>query len=121
MVDIDAWSYRTRSPCDVLGSAEVKKCKYLQACYNQRATFTPLCVSVGGILGSEAEFVVEMGECLTARCERPYSIVMGWVRALLSFAILWVTYTLLCMCGSLTNWKNLGIVDDASLPTTATD
>ena len=68
VVDIDAWSYRTRSPCDVLGSAEVKKCKYLQGCHNQRATFTLLCVSVDGILGSEADFVVEMDECLTARC-----------------------------------------------------
>ena len=29
----------------------------LQACKNQRATFTPLCVSVDGMLGSEAEFL----------------------------------------------------------------
>ena len=32
-----------------------KKCKYLQACQDRRATFTPLCVSVDGMLGSEAQ------------------------------------------------------------------
>ena len=35
-----------------------KKCKYLQACQDQRITFTPFCVSVDGMLGSEAEFFV---------------------------------------------------------------
>ena len=59
VVDTDAWSYLARSPCDVLCSAEgEKKCKYLQACQNRRATFTLLCVSVDGMLGSEAEFFV---------------------------------------------------------------
>ena len=59
VVDTDAWSYCARSSYiyDVLGSAEVeKKRKYLQACQNRHATFTPLCVSVDGMLGSEAEF-----------------------------------------------------------------
>ena len=52
-----------------LGSAEVeKKCKYLQACHDQHATFTPLCVSVDGMLGSEAEFFVKrLGDFLAAR------------------------------------------------------
>ena len=36
-----------------------KKCKYLQACQNHHATFTPICVSVDGMLGSEAEFFVK--------------------------------------------------------------
>ena len=57
VVDTDARSYHARSPRDVLGSAEVeKKHKYLQACQDRRATFTLLCVSVDGMLGSEAEF-----------------------------------------------------------------
>ena len=79
VVDTDARSYRARSPHDVLGSAEVeKKCKYLQACQDRRATFTPLCVSVDGMLGSEAEFFVKrLGDFLAMRWERPYSVVMG--------------------------------------------
>ena len=46
VVDTDARSYCAHSPHNVLGSAEVeKKRKYLQACQDQCATFTPLCVS----------------------------------------------------------------------------
>ena len=55
--DTDAWSYHAHRPCDVLGSAKVEKCKYLQACQNRHATITALCVSVDGMLGSEAEFL----------------------------------------------------------------
>ena len=96
----DARSYLARSPRDVLCSAEgEKKRKYMQACQNRRATFTPLCVSVDGMLGSEAEFFVKrLSDFLAARWERPYSVVMGWVRARLSFAIL--RAALLCVCGS---------------------
>ena len=57
VVDTDARSYCACSPRDVLGTAEnEKKHKYLKACQDRRATFTPLCVSVDGMLGSEAEF-----------------------------------------------------------------
>ena len=82
VVDTDARSYRAHSSRDVLGSAEVeKKRKYLQACQDRQATFTPLCVSVDGMLGSEAEFFVKrLDDFLAARWERPYSVVMRWVR-----------------------------------------
>ena len=104
-----------------MGSAEVeKKRKYLQACQDRRATFTPFCVSVDGMLGSEAEFFVKrLGDFLAARWERPYSVVMGWVRARLSFTIL--RAALFCMRGSRTKWRSLGIVDCASLPINVAD
>jgi len=51
---------------------------------------------------------------LQARDSNTYGVVMGWVQARLSFAIL--RATLLCVCGSRTKWRSLGIVDDASLP-----
>ena len=55
-----------------------KKHKYLQACQDRHATFTPLCVSVDGMLGSEAEFFIKrLGDFLAARWERPYGVVMG--------------------------------------------
>ena len=58
VVDTDARSYLARSPRDVLCSAEgEKKCKYLQACKNRRATFTPLCVSVDGMLVLRLSFL----------------------------------------------------------------
>ena len=73
VVDTDARSYCARSPRDVLGTAEnEKKRKYLQACQDRRATFTPLCVSVDGMLGSEAEFFVKrLGNFLAAKWGGP--------------------------------------------------
>ena len=117
VVDTDARSYRACSPRDVLGSAEVeKKRKYLQACQDRH----PLCVSVNGMLGSEAEFFVKrLGDFLASRWERPYNVVMGWVRPRLSFAVLWAV--LLCVRGSRTKWRSLGIVDGASLPINPVD
>jgi len=114
VVDTDARSNHACNPCDVLSSTEgKKKCKYLQACQDRRTTFTPLCVSVDSMLGSEVEFFVKrIGGFLAAKWERPYNVVMGWVRAHLSFAILWAA--LLCVRGSRTKWRSLGIVDGAS-------
>ena len=88
VIDTDARSYCTRSPKDVLGTAEgEKKRKYLQACQDRHATFTPLCVSVDGMLGSEAEFFVRrLGDFLAAKWERPYRL--GWVRLGLTFLLL---------------------------------
>ena len=55
VVDTDAPSYYSRSPQAVLRSAEVeKKRKYSLACQARRASFTPLCFSVDGLLGGEA-------------------------------------------------------------------
>jgi len=97
-----------------LAEAE-KKSKYSQACHDRCATFTPLCVSVDGVLGPETEFFVKrLSDFLAAKWESPYGVVMGWVRVHLSFAILWVT--LLCVCGSRTKWRSLGVVDGTSLP-----
>ena len=41
----------------------------MQACQDRRATFTPLCVSVNGMLGSEAEFFVRRVGDILASCE----------------------------------------------------
>ena len=116
VVDTDAPSYRSRTPPDVLRSAESdKKKKYLQACQDRRAAFTPLCVSVDGLLGKEADFFIHrICDFLCDKWEKPFSIVMNWIRARLSFAIL--RATLLCVRGSRTKWRCLGITDGASLP-----
>jgi len=56
-VDTDAPSYRSRSPETVLHSAEVEKeKKYITACVARHASFNPLCFSVDGMLGAEANF-----------------------------------------------------------------
>ena len=115
IVGTNAQSYHARSPHKVLGFAEIEMGKYLQVCQHRFATFTPLCVSVDGMLGSEGEFFVKrLGDFLAARWERLYSVVMGWVRARRFFAILQAA--LLCVRDSRTKWRSLGIVGGASLP-----
>ena len=76
-----------RTPQDVLQTAEgEKKRKFLQACLDWHATFTPLCVSVVGMLDCEAEFFAKkLSNFLAAKRERPYSVITGWIRAHLSF------------------------------------
>ena len=55
VVDTDAKSYLSHSPVAALASASAeKKRKYCDACTERRATFTPLCFSVDGLVGDEA-------------------------------------------------------------------
>ena len=57
VVDTDAPSYCSHSPQVVLSSAEAeKKWKYVEICLARHAGFTPLCFSIDGILGTEADF-----------------------------------------------------------------
>ena len=81
IVDTDAPSYCSRTPPDVLRTAELeKKRKYLQACQDRRAAFTPLCVSVDGLLGKEADFFIHrLCDFLSIKWERPFSLVMNWI------------------------------------------
>ena len=52
--DTDAIFYQNRSPMSVLHSAEVeKKTKYSDACQERHMSFTPLVVSVDGMLAPE--------------------------------------------------------------------
>ena len=117
VVDTDAPSYCSQSPRSVLSSAESEKKKYLKACHDRRAGFTPLCVSVDGMLSAETEFFLKrISDYLAVKWERPFGVIMGWIRARLSFAIL--RATMLCVRGSRTKWRSLGIIDGASLPLT---
>ena len=86
----------------------------MKACQDRRACFTPLCVSVDGMLGVETEFFLKrLGDYLAVKWERPFSVIMCWIRARLSFAIL--RAIMLCVRGSRTKWRSLGIIDGASL------
>jgi len=115
VVSTDARSYCGRTPTAVLCTAEAeKKQKYSLACQSRRASFTPLCVSVDGLLAPEANyFVRRLGDRLSMKWEQSFSVVMSWVRARLSFAIL--RAALLYVRGSRTKWRSLRVVDGDSL------
>jgi hypothetical protein len=115
VLDTDAPSYGSRSISSILSTAEnEKKRKYREACDNRRASFTPLVMSVDGILAKEAQiFLSRTAECLSERWQKPYGMVMGWVRARLSFAVLRATH--LCLRGSRVKWRSLGVFDGATL------
>ena len=115
VMDTDAESYCTLAPGEVLRQTEVeKKRKYRSACEERRASFTPLCMSVDGLLACEAHhFVKAVGWQLALKWETSYSQVVGWVRARLSFAIL--RASILCLRGSRTRWRGIGLEDGAPL------
>ena len=64
------------------------------------------------MLGKEAEFFLKhLAEHLAVKWGKLYGAVMSWVRTRLSFAILHAT--MLCVHGSRTRWRSLGLVDGA--------
>ena len=115
VIDVDAPSYQGCSPQAVLCSAEAeKKHKYTEACLACHASFTPLCFSTDGMFGIEVDFLLRcLAERLSTKWKRSYNEVIGWVQSRLLFAIL--RTIMLCMQGSRSRWRSLGIVNGASI------
>ena len=115
VTDTDASSYGDQTPMAILKRAEAqKKEKYLKACEERRALFTPLCVTVDGMLGLEASrFLKQLSEQLAYKWERSYSTIMSWVRTQLTFSIL--RASILCLRGSRTKWRSVNMIDGAPL------
>ena len=116
VVDTDAQSYAHRTVDDVLISAEKeKKKKYNEAAAARHASFSPFVVSVDGYMGKEAKTVLSrVADKLASSWGKSYAVVMGWVQARMSFAILKATN--LCVRGSRTKWRSgIGMDDGAGL------
>ena len=115
VIDTDAQSYHSRSPQSVLASAEEdKKRKYSDACADRRASFTPLCLSVDGLLGGEAEvFLRQLANCLTESWDRSFSDVVHWIHLQLAFSLL--RAVAVCLRGSRAKWRFLGVEDGAAI------
>ena len=91
-----------------------KKQKYSAAATAHCAHFTPFCFSVDGLAGSEAVcFIKRLATGLSSRWERSYSEVLCWIRTRLAFAILHATG--LCIRGTCSKWRCLGLEDGASI------
>ena len=116
VIDTDASSYSHRDVAAILSSANEEKRKYCDAAEVLCASFTPLVVSVDGVLGREAEcFIKLLAEKIAIKWKKSYPEVAGWIRARLSIAILRATN--LCLLGSRTKWRSGAAIDDgAGLP-----
>ena len=81
----------------------------------RRGNFTPIVLSVDGLLHREAEhFLKRMAANLAHKWEKAYSQTCGYVRARLAFAI--IRATSLCLRGSRVKWRSeLGMDDGAPL------
>jgi predicted transcriptional regulator len=100
VTDTDAKSNISKDPAKVLEAHEKeKKKKYLEACLEQRRTFTPFVVSTDGLIGKEAKTLLKMLSTLLAeKWGKSYSEVCGYVNARMSIAIVRATH--LCLRGS---------------------
>ena len=83
VTDADAPSHSQRVVTAVLSSAEEeKKKKYSEAAALRRASFTPLVVSVDGVLGREANFFVnQLAQKLAHKWDKSNNEVIGRMRA----------------------------------------
>ena len=115
VIDTDAQSYQSHSPQTVLASAEAeKKCKYSTACSDRRASFTPLCFSVDGLLGCGADvFLKQLANRLFDTWDRSFSDVLRWIHLKLAFSLL--RAVAVCLHGSRTKWRSLGVEDGAAI------
>ena len=115
VLDSDAPSYRNIPPAQVLRKAEQeKKSKYNPICERRHSSFTPLCVTVDGLMGTEMSiFLKHLSDALSLKWERPYSTTLCWVKIKLSFAL--VRATGLCIRGSRTKWRGLNNEDGLSM------
>jgi len=70
-------------------SARLKKVKYMKVCEDLRASFTPLVCTVDGCFHREFEiFKKRTGAKLACKWQKPYSVVLNWVKVRLQFALI---------------------------------
>ena len=73
------------------------------------------CFSVDGLVGDEAAcFLKHLGRSVSSTWERHYGEVFRWLRARLAFAM--VRAINICVRGSRTKWRSLGLKDGAAVP-----
>ena len=84
VTDTEAKSYSNRNPEDVLEScADEKRRKYSEACQEKHIAITPLFVSVDGMMARESKiFLRRLAHRLASKWDKPYSIIMNWVKNL---------------------------------------
>ena len=70
-------------------AAQEEKNKYGKVCEDLRASFTPLICTVDGCFGREVEgFLKRIGAKLATKWQKPFSVVMNWVKVRIQFALI---------------------------------
>ncbi|CEM24650.1 unnamed protein product [Vitrella brassicaformis CCMP3155] len=108
VTNADASSYRNQSTASILkNKAKAKKAHHSRVCEDKSIHFTPLCVTVDGVWGREANGffsrLVEKLRTKAAWADKSYSQVMGWVCARLSVAL--ARSASMCVRGGRRRWK----------------
>ncbi len=102
VTNLDSKSYKNLPPKKALERQEKeKKKKYCKPYENQRRHFTPFVVSTDGMFGFEARaFLKRLTKLLAEEWEKHYPVVMGFINARMSIAL--VRATNRCIRGSRT-------------------
>ena len=89
IMDADAPSYTNISwEAAANRAANTKKTKYNPAAEELRGTFTPLVCSTDGVLHREYRaYQIRLASKLATKWQRPYSVVMNWVKLRMQFAV----------------------------------
>lgn len=100
IVNADAPSHRNKVVEKILqGDENEKKRKYLGACWDQRCSFILfICTADGVMAEEESSLLTHVARKLAQKCHRPYSIMVGYVRARMSIAVVHATQR--CLWGS---------------------
>ena len=81
----------------ILTGWENLKNKHGQHCYIQRKQFYPFSLSVDGIMGQEAHFVLAtLSQLMAVKTDEPILNVEGWVTGWIEIAVLRLYYQVLC-------------------------
>ena len=99
IVNLDTRSYLCMTPENYFAKAEKEnKDLYLQACLERRRTFTPIFYPADGIPGLEALAAQKiLAALLSYKLKREYSEICGFVRAMMSLAIVRSNKPILCV------------------------
>ena len=89
VVNMDARTHFTRKPDSVVTSIEKAKIsKYAEACTSRRESFHPFVSSADGMLGPQADKVLQrLARLISDSTERPYSVTMNFLRLRMSIAV----------------------------------
>ena len=91
-----------------------KKSKYGSDCETRHATFTPLCLTIDGLLAPKmSQFIKHLAVRLSMKWDLKYSTILYWARSKLSLSL--VRATNLCIRGSRSKWRGLGFEDGGGL------